>query len=51
MVLVVMVPSVIYVALIAKQLPIDWGPVAASYVGTLGIGAMFLAIGVFTSDE
>ena len=42
-------PTLVYVLLIAKQLPLDWGPVAASYVGTLGIGAMFLAIGVFTS--
>jgi ABC-2 type transport system permease protein len=37
------------VALLAGKLPLDWGPIGASYLGTLGIGAMFLAIGVFTS--
>ncbi|HEV8241039.1 MAG TPA: ABC transporter permease subunit [Thermoanaerobaculia bacterium] len=42
-------PTLIYVALLAKKLPLDWGPIGASYIGTLGIGAMFLAIGVFTS--
>jgi ABC-2 type transport system permease protein len=43
-------PTLGYVLLIARKLPLDWGPVAAAYVGTLGIGAMFLAIGVFTSS-
>ena len=42
-------PTLVYVALLAKELPLDWGPIGASYLGTLGIGAMFLAIGVFTS--
>jgi|SoiMetStandDraft_5_1073268.scaffolds.fasta_scaffold37291_1 ABC-2 type transport system permease protein len=42
-------PTLVYVALLADKLPLDWGPIAASYIGTLGIGAMFLAIGVFTS--
>ena len=42
-------PTLIYVALLAGKLPLDWGPIGASYLGTLGIGAMFLAIGVFTS--
>ena len=42
-------PSLVYVALLAGKLPLDWGPIGASYLGTLGIGAMFLAIGVFTS--
>jgi len=42
-------PTLVYVALLAGKLPLDWGPVGASYLGTLGIGAMFLAIGVFTS--
>ena len=42
-------PTLLYVALLAKELPLDWGPIGASYLGTLGIGAMFLAIGVFTS--
>ncbi|HXT19258.1 MAG TPA: ABC transporter permease subunit [Thermoanaerobaculia bacterium] len=42
-------PTLLYVALLAKELPLDWGPIGASYLGTLGIGAMFLAIGLFTS--
>ena len=42
-------PTLIYVALLAGKLPLDWGPIGASYLGTLGIGAMFLAIGLFTS--
>jgi ABC-2 type transport system permease protein len=42
-------PTLVYVALLARQLPLDWGPVGASYLGTIGIGAMFLAIGLFTS--
>ncbi|HVS01155.1 MAG TPA: ABC transporter permease subunit [Thermoanaerobaculia bacterium] len=42
-------PTVIYALLLARHLPLDWGPVAASYLGTLGIGALFLAVGTFTS--
>jgi gliding motility-associated transport system permease protein len=42
-------PTLVYVAIIAKELPLDWGPVGASYIGILGIGSLFLAIGVFTS--
>lgn len=30
--------------------PIDWGPIAASYVGVLGLGALFLSAGVFASS-
>ena len=29
--------------------PVDWGPVAASYLGIFGIGALFLAVGLFAS--
>ncbi len=29
--------------------PVDWGPVATSYIGTLATGAMFLAVGMLTS--
>lgn len=42
-------PSLIYVALIARHSPVDWGPVAAGYVGILGIGALFLSVGVLGS--
>jgi ABC-2 type transport system permease protein len=43
------VPTLVYVGLLARQLPLDWGPVGAAYLGTLGIGALFLSIGVFAS--
>ena len=42
-------PTLVYVALLAKSLPLDWGPIGAAYLGILGIGALFLAIGVFAS--
>ena len=28
---------------------VDWGPIASAYLGVFGIGAMFLAVGVFSS--
>lgn len=43
-------PTVAYALVIAQNSPIDWGPVAAGYLGILGIGAAFLAIGVFASS-
>ena len=42
-------PTLVYVAIMARKLPLDWGPIGASYLGVFGIGALFLAIGVFTS--
>ena len=42
-------PTLIYVAIVRWFTPVDWGPVAASYLGILGIGALFLAVGVFAS--
>ncbi len=42
-------PTVAYAGMIAHFNTVDWGPVAAGYVGILGIGAMFLAVGLFAS--
>src|SRR6185503_3738024 len=42
-------PTLVYAALLARHLPLDWGPIGAAYLGVFGIGAMFLAVGVFTS--
>ena len=42
-------PTLIYVLLLSRHLEIDWGPVLASYVGTFGLGALFLAIGTMVS--
>ena len=42
-------PTLVYVAIVRAYTPVDWGPVAASYLGIVGIGALFLAVGVFAS--
>src|SRR5690606_139042 len=42
-------PTLLYAALLARELPLDWGPIGAAYLGTLGIGCLFLSIGIFTS--
>jgi ABC-2 type transport system permease protein len=43
-------PSLLYAAIIAAYAEVDWGPVAAGYLGILGIGALFLGVGVFASS-
>jgi ABC-2 type transport system permease protein len=42
-------PTLAYAGIIAHFNHVDWGPVAAGYVGIVGIGAMFLAAGLFAS--
>ena len=42
-------PTLVYVAIIAWYGSVDPGPVASGYLGILGIGAVFLAIGIFAS--
>jgi ABC-2 type transport system permease protein len=42
-------PTLVYAVLIARQSEVDWGPVAAGYVGILGIGALLLSVGTFAS--
>lgn len=42
-------PTLVYVAIVRAVTPVDWGPIAASYLGIVGIGALFLAVGVFAS--
>jgi ABC-2 type transport system permease protein len=42
-------PTLLYALLLERHLDLDWGPVAASYLGILGIGSLFLSIGLFTS--
>jgi gliding motility-associated transport system permease protein len=42
-------PTLAYALLISRQSEVDWGPVAAGYVGILGIGALLLAVGTFAS--
>lgn len=43
-------PTLIYVVLIDRSSDVDWGPVAAGYLGILGVGAAFLALGIFASS-
>jgi ABC-2 type transport system permease protein len=42
-------PTAIYALIIARYADVDWGPVASGYVGIFGIGALFLAVGIFAS--
>ena len=42
-------PTLAYALIVAYYESVDWGPVASGYLGVLGIGALFLAVGVFAS--
>jgi ABC-2 type transport system permease protein len=42
-------PTLAYSGIVAHFNKVDWGPVAAGYLGVVGIGAMFLAVGLFAS--
>ena len=43
-------PTLVYVAIVARHSEVDWGPIASGYLGILGIGAVFLAAGIFASS-
>ena len=43
------VPTLLYAGLVARYGEVQWGPVAAGYLGILLIGALFLAVGMFAS--
>lgn len=43
-------PTLVYVAIIRSKTPVDWGPIASAYLGIFGIGALFLAVGIFASS-
>jgi ABC-2 type transport system permease protein len=42
-------PTVAYAGILAWYEEVDWGPVASGYVGIVGIGAVFLAVGLLAS--
>ena len=42
-------PTLTYVWIVAKQMSLDPGPVAASYAGTILVGMVFLAVGTLLS--
>jgi ABC-2 type transport system permease protein len=46
---VLWIPTLLYPLLLSRHSEIDPGPVIAGYLGTLGVGMMFLAIGMFFS--
>jgi len=43
-------PTLAYAGIIAYNAKVDWGPVAAGYVGVLSLGALLLAMGTFASS-
>ena len=43
-------PTLVYPALLSYYSEVDWGPVATGYLGILGIGSLFLAVGVLASS-
>jgi ABC-2 type transport system permease protein len=42
-------PTLAYAGILAYNAKVDWGPVAAGYLGILGVGALLLSIGTFAS--
>ena len=42
-------PTLAYAGVVAYYSEVDWGPILAGYLGVLGIGALFLAVGLFAS--
>ena len=42
-------PTLLYVVMLRGTGVIDWGPVAASYLGIFAIGSMYLAVGLVAS--
>ena len=43
-------PTVVYAVILSRYSQVDWGPVAAGYLGIAGIGALLLAAGVLASS-
>lgn len=43
-------PTVLYPLIVERYSEVDWGPIAAGYLGVFGLGAMFLAVGIFGSS-
>lgn len=43
-------PTAAYALLVSRYSDVDWGPVAAGYLGIFLIGALFLAVGTFASS-
>jgi ABC-2 type transport system permease protein len=46
---VLWLPTLAYPAMLSRYSEIDFGPLASGYLGTLGMGMMFLAVGLLAS--
>ena len=42
-------PTLAYPSVLAYYSEVDWGPVAAGYLGVFGVGALFLSVGLLAS--
>ena len=43
-------PTLTYALILEHYHEVDWGPVAASYVGVLSVGALFLSVGLLATS-
>lgn len=43
-------PTLAYVVIVERYSEVDWGPIGSGYIGLLGIGAVFLAVGILSSS-
>ncbi len=42
-------PTLAYVVIVGRSSEVDWGPIISGYIGIVGIGAVFIAAGIFAS--
>lgn len=42
-------PTFVYVLIISRYSSVDWGPITGGYLGIVGIGAVFISVGLFGS--
>lgn len=47
--LILWAPTLIYILLLASYAQVDWGAVAAAYLGVALLGVVYVALGVYTS--
>jgi ABC-2 type transport system permease protein len=47
--IVLWTPTLLYAVIIDRYGSVDWGPVASGYLGILGIGALYIAVGLFAT--
>ncbi|MFH1435793.1 MAG: ABC transporter permease [Pseudomonadota bacterium] len=48
--IILWVPTLLYPIILERYSDPDWGPIASGYLGTILLGGLFIAIGVFTSS-